>query len=420
MQEDFLQFVWQYRLFNPDVNTSDGRPIGILKPGELNRDSGPDFLNALLRIGDTQWAGHVEIHVNASDWARHGHQKDKAYDNVILHVVYVDDYQARNSMGELLPVLVLRGRIFHNTMQRFSSLSLKQKELACAPFLAAVPGIVKESMLERCAAEKMQLRTDALLNQYRLLQSDPDTLAYQCLARAMGFKVNADAFLLLTRLLPYSVVRKLRSRPMALPAVVLGCAGLLPSIEAQGVLKVLGAEWEYWHKTLHLRAMEPHLWRFARTRPANHPDRRLVQFACILHNSGTLFHDLSKGNELHKVRENLCDLGRFPSEWAETGLNGRDFLLSGESIDLLIINVCHPLRSLAVRLGMIENPAHDMIEALGSEDNRIIRLLQKQGMPSANAWQSQGALQLYNRYCRVHRCLSCSVGANILGRNDEG
>src|ERR1700757_5222610 len=90
--EDFLHYVWKFRLFDKaDLKTVDGDEIEIHSVGIHNTDAGPDFQNARIRIGGTVWAGNVEVHVPSSDWVKHNHTTDKAYDNVILHVVYRDD-----------------------------------------------------------------------------------------------------------------------------------------------------------------------------------------------------------------------------------------------------------------------------------------------------------------------------------------
>ena len=88
MKEDFLQYIWQYRLFAAvDLVTTDNQLVSIVKPGQLNRNAGPDFFNAQIKIDHQLWAGNVEIHIKSSDWYIHGHEKDSNYDNVILHVV---------------------------------------------------------------------------------------------------------------------------------------------------------------------------------------------------------------------------------------------------------------------------------------------------------------------------------------------
>jgi hypothetical protein len=98
MPEAFLYFLWQYQYFaKPDLATTDGDSVQVLHPGFRNHDSGPDFFNARLLINDVEWGGTVEMHTKTSDWLAHRHQHDRAYDNVILHVVWQDDRHTTGS-----------------------------------------------------------------------------------------------------------------------------------------------------------------------------------------------------------------------------------------------------------------------------------------------------------------------------------
>jgi hypothetical protein len=98
--EDFLHYVWKFRLFDKtNLKTADGESIEIYSAGLHNTDSGPDFHNARIKIGDTTWAGNVEVHVPSSDWRKHNHTTDNAYNNVILHVVYRDDDPSTTNPG---------------------------------------------------------------------------------------------------------------------------------------------------------------------------------------------------------------------------------------------------------------------------------------------------------------------------------
>ncbi|MDE6824775.1 MAG: DUF2851 family protein [Duncaniella sp.] len=102
--ERLMQYVWQHRLLmQTDMVTVDGRKVAVIDPGRLNTDAGPDFFNAKVKIGDNLWVGDVEIHVRASDWHRHRHDGDSAYDSVVLHVVDKDDTQICRSNGEVIP-----------------------------------------------------------------------------------------------------------------------------------------------------------------------------------------------------------------------------------------------------------------------------------------------------------------------------
>ena len=89
--ERLYQYLWKHKMFGKEFYLSNGERLEILYPGVLNTDAGPDFSNARIKMGDTEWRGNIEIHCSASDWMRHGHDRDRAYDSVILHVVAKSD-----------------------------------------------------------------------------------------------------------------------------------------------------------------------------------------------------------------------------------------------------------------------------------------------------------------------------------------
>ena len=83
-----MQYVWEHRLWLQEkMVTNTGLRIRIIDPGVRNTDAGPDFFNAKIEIDGCLLVGNVEIHNRASDWRRHGHNEDEAYDSVVLHVV---------------------------------------------------------------------------------------------------------------------------------------------------------------------------------------------------------------------------------------------------------------------------------------------------------------------------------------------
>ena len=111
LTEDILHFVWNLSLFDSkDLFTTENEEIHILKKGIVNKNSGPDFTDAVIKIGNTIWAGQVEMHIHSEDWYTHNHQNDPSYKNVILHVVYHHNKEVKIN-GQNIPVLVLNGRI---------------------------------------------------------------------------------------------------------------------------------------------------------------------------------------------------------------------------------------------------------------------------------------------------------------------
>ena len=110
MMEQLLHYCWKHKLFPLEpITTTDGLDVEVIDPGLYNRrDSGPDFFNAKVRINGTLWVGNVEIHQKSSDWYAHGHDRDAAYNNVVLHVCGVVDTDVRTADGKPLPQMVLQ------------------------------------------------------------------------------------------------------------------------------------------------------------------------------------------------------------------------------------------------------------------------------------------------------------------------
>ena len=112
MSEAFLHYLWQFQYFDKnELQTITGEPIQIFNPGHRNSHAGPDFSNARMKIGEVEWVGSAEIHVQASGWMEHRHDRDPAYENVVLHVVWKNDRVIRRNDGSLLPTLELMNRV---------------------------------------------------------------------------------------------------------------------------------------------------------------------------------------------------------------------------------------------------------------------------------------------------------------------
>ena len=133
VKEELLYYVWRLKRFNvQDLHTTTGETIQILDAGHRNKDAGPDFSLARIKIADNTWVGHVEMHVRASDWIRHRHQDDPAFENVILHVVYESDEQICLPNGEPLACLELRERIEPSLIRSYKDLMEVEAWIPCA------------------------------------------------------------------------------------------------------------------------------------------------------------------------------------------------------------------------------------------------------------------------------------------------
>lgn len=160
--EKLMQFVWQHRLWDyTPLRTSDGRRVRIIHPGTLNHDSGPDFFNASVEIDGQRWAGNIEIHVRASDWMRHGHDRDRAYDSVILHVVQVDDAQVMRPDGSVIPQVAVRCSA-RSAARCNMLMSGASSALPCAATIARLERVRHTEWLTALAIERLYSKSDQI------------------------------------------------------------------------------------------------------------------------------------------------------------------------------------------------------------------------------------------------------------------
>jgi hypothetical protein len=423
MQEAFIQLVWQLGYFDKQHwHTAEGDPIEIYHPGQLNRDAGPDFRGARLKIGELQWHGDVELHLRASGWQQHRHQQDAAYNKVVLHVVLEDDgVPALREAGGAVPVASLQGRIAPGLQERYQQLMASLHTIPCEPQLHKVDEITRLSMLDRALMQRLQRKAEGVLQLVEHNKGNWEEASWQFLARGFGFKKNAGAMEDLSRRLPHKILLRHAQVPEQVEALLFGMSGLLEGAAPHLWVKILQREWKFLRHKWNLEGQElpPSGWLFSRLRPANFPSLRLAQLACLLQQQPNLFSFM-----LHSSpRELLDELMVEPSAYWQThyhfGKESREALrgLGQSSAENLLINTVAPLRVAYGRYTDQQeyiDGAVDLLQALPAEDNRIIRYWKKLGMPTASAADSQGLLELYNEYCTPKRCLQCSIGLSLL------
>ena len=208
MNEDFLHYLWRFRKFgHGDLKTTVGEEIEIVDTGNHNPDAGPDFLNARIRINNTLWVGNVELHIYASQWYEHKHDMDPAYENVILHVVYAEDRNVRVG-NNLLPTLELKDKFDYQLVQFYKSWLKKGQFIPCESQVLEIPGLVKYSMIEEMAIERLQNKSRIALDVLNETSGDIEETLFRLICRAFGLKVNAIPFEILSRSIPYKIILK--------------------------------------------------------------------------------------------------------------------------------------------------------------------------------------------------------------------
>ncbi len=418
MNEALFQFIWKYSLYNPvGLKTTAGEPLTVIHPGTHNHHSGPDFSAAKIKIGTTTMFGNVELHLKTSDWKAHGHDADGAYGNIILHVVFQDDEP--NDFRH--PKLELANAIPAYVLDRYTNFLHTQQRIACAAQHQSVNAITKESWLNRLLAERWEQKLDGWKAQLAQASGDWRTLLYWRMAHNFGFKVNADAFLLLAQSLPLNILSKHKTNLLQVEALLFGQAGMLQKTFEDAYPLALQKEYFFLKKKYNLSSLPPHLWKFLRMRPANFPTIRIAQFAALIHQSVQLFSELTETfsvPEIYKLvrvtASNYWDT-HFTFEEAQDKPSPKK--TGKTSADNIIINTIAPLQFLYAHLqgnGDLQEKALQLLSGILPEKNNITETYVNIGWKPSNALQSQALIQLYHNYCEPKKCLNCSVGLSII------
>jgi hypothetical protein len=419
MNEALLQFIWQHSLYSLNgLCTTAGEQLTIIHCGRLNRNAGPDFLEAKIKVGETILVGNVELHTKSSDWLKHGHQNDPKYKNLILHAVYELD-SANDTVN--IPTLILKDHVPVQVIERYAGLIKTVEKLPCAGQHMVVKEIVKESWMSRLLAERWEQK---LADWNVMLENTADdwrNLLYWRLAANFGFKTNATPFLLLAQSLPLNIPTRHKENLQQLEALFFGQAGMLHGDFIDEYPRTLQKEYDYLKKKYQLKPINEALWKFLRMRPVNFPTVRIAQFAALVHKSLHLFSQII---ETHSVKEieplfDVAASGYWDSHFRFDVLQDQvaPKALGRSSVENIVINTIAPIQFLyAARQDTIklQERSLQLLEAVPAEKNNVMRIWSENNWPAANAAQSQALLQLYNNYCTAKRCLECPIGLNII------
>ena len=405
MPEIVLHYIWERCLWAGfDQQTTDGRKVEILSVGEHNRDAGPDYSHARVRIDGKEWIGNIEIHVNASDWTKHHHHLDKAYDNVILHVVRTADKPIYNSRGELIPQCELQypsdkdylSALFEAAQQMDSAIG----RIGCSEQLIHDPQLLTEGWRRTLLRKRLECKRASITRLLEITKGSWEHALYISLARNFGFHTNSLSFEQLAINTPLSYLQKHRNSLFQLTALLLGQAGLLEGLQVTGYgLQDLKKEYEFLRTKFSLSPMDPSIWKHARMRPQNSPELRIRQFAQLLYQSENLLSKILDTDDLNEL-EALFTVDKM----------GRS------SIDILLINTVIPYKyAYAIHKN---KPAEAeavmaLMEHIPAENNNIIRQWRILGQTIRNAADTQALLHLYQNYCQHHECINCEVGYKI-------
>ena len=459
MTESFLHYIWKFKLFNKNnLKTINREEVEIIKAGEHNTNAGPDFFNARIKIGNTLWAGNVEIHIKSSNWNDHKHQLDAAYHNTILHVSYEHDVEVKNHIGQEIPDIELKDLIDQKVIEQYQLIQKPHQFIPCekllAPYLAAKnANLQKENFLHspsslsfgegwgevRLLIERLERKSTYISELLEHTNNNWEETLYISLARNFGFNINADAFEMLAKSLPLSVVLKHKNDLNQIEALLFGQAGFLSTELSYGVPSPLGEpvpffregqgegypnllqrEYKNLKAKFNLNPIDNSQWKFLRLRPSNFPTIRIAQFAQLLYKSSNLFSEIIEAknvNELLKLfTVSVSDYWNTHYVFNKPVKHSKKSV-GDASAELIIINTIAPFLFVYGQQKNKEefkDKALEILEQLKPEKNSITENWRKLGIKIESAYSSQALLQLKNEYCSHKKCLNCSVFTSLM------
>lgn len=416
MKEEFLHYIWRYQLYNKgDLLTTEGQSLQIIEPGTLNEQAGPDFHLSKVKINQVEWVGNIEIHWKSSDWFTHGHQNDKGYDNVILHVVYEHDRRDLN-----IPTVELKSRISKSLWNNFEHLKTNRNEIPCESLVHVVPDFEWKMYKQRLLSERLELKIKRIEMSYEDASKNWNQVFYEQMAYNLGLSSNAEAMQKLARRVSLTLIHKHRNSLLQVESLLFGVAGFLGN-ENKGIYPTqLRTEYLFLKNKYNLQEMNLVEWNFGRVRPPSFPTIRIAQFASLLIHSHGLFSELMKLRTNEEIT-NLLQVATS-SYWEKHYRfedNARHAIkrIGKSMIQSIVINSIVPFLFLVGgRLNKPELQEHaiKLLESLPAEKHKITRIWQRLHVQNKNAFDSQALVHLYKSYCMVQNCLSCRIGHQIL------
>lgn len=421
MDERFLHHIWKFQKLTGKLKTTDGNEVIVLDQGIHNHNSGPDFEEARIKIGNIIWAGKVENHINSSDWKAHNHHLDRAYNSVILHAVFNHDYEVCIN-EKPIPTLELKHCIPLDAFEKYTLLTNNSRDILCQDQLSKISDLTLMNLLDRMAVERLELKAKEILSLVQTKNADWEEITYLCLAKNFGFSINKEPFEIMASSLPFKVITKHYKKPFMIEALIFGQAGFLET-ELDSYQSDLKKEYEFLKEKFKLtNRLSRTMWKSGRMRPSNFPSVRLAQFATLISKNEHLFSRLI---EISNPKEVIRKLTFTTSEyWNKHYDFGKARKKPGgnigeSTIHNLASNTIAPLFTAYSKYtgnqAYIER-AMKMLEILPVEKNYITKKWINANKSPLNGFDSQALIGLYKNYCAKKRCLDCNIGIEILSK----
>ena len=421
LNEDLIHYLWKTKRFiYTDLKSSNGVDIEIIQWGNHNHNSGPDFSNGKIKIADTLWAGNIEMHISSSDWDRHHHTIDPAYDNVILHVVWEHDKEVIDQNGKPIPTLVISDYVDQKLITRYAALMQNELRIPCEKLIGGLDLTRMNLWLHNVLIERLEAKTKYLSVLLVDTENDWNQVFFIAVSKYMGLKINAEPFEQLARSFDLNILWKIGNNLNQIEALLFGQAGMLQSSGGDEYYQSLKTEYHHLANKYKLQPISTVSWKFARMRPANFPTIRIAQLAALLFHHRYLFSKILEANDIKEISKILKV--STSDYWDDHYRFNTDSIYKAKPIgdnliQIIIINVISPLLFLyGKQLGKEDYKEKSIayLENTKSETNKITKLWKELGVKAKSAYFSQGLIQLKTQYCDQKQCMQCRVGDQLL------
>ncbi len=423
MKEDFLHYLWKFKKFDTtNLKTSNGEAVSIINVGQYLQLAGPDFFNAQITIGNQKWAGNVEIHIKSSDWYIHHHERDEAYDSVILHVVWEHDTEVFRKNNTEIPVLELKNYVSKETLEKYQSLLTPKSWIYCEKQLEAINEFTVNNWKERLFFERLERKSINIQELLVQTNQDWEAVLFCLLAKNFGLNTNGELFLKIAQSIPFPVFRKESFELENIEALLFGKAGLLNIEKEDRYFKNLLTRFNYLEHKFQLEQSVFEPVQFFKHRPDNFPTIRLSQLANVYHSQHNLFSKVINANSIESIydffRVSVSNYWQNHYQFDKESPK-KNKMLSKSFIDLIVINTIIPIQ-FAYAKSQGKEISEDLIRLMQNvapESNTIIQKFSSFGVKSKNAFDTQSLLQLKNEYCNKSKCLDCAIGIELLKKS---
>lgn len=427
--ERHLQCLWaDGRLRPAGLRDATGAAIEVVSPGRWNLEAGPDFLDAVLKVGRRIVRGDVEIHIRPGDWIAHRHSEDPRYADVVLHVTWFPPQHP--AVPPHILSLSLREPVSANSRFSFDAIDLAAYPHAvlpdtprpCGEILAAAPQADVKSVLE--SAGMSRLRRKSLRMTLRLQATGSRAqVFYEEFMAALGYKPNAEPMRAVARLASLERLAACGSF-VERYALLLGLAGLLPNPSSAGRDATEARElWDIAWKLGATDAADKPVWKLGATRPMNHPRRRLAVAAALFATPDTLLNALG-GITLQTakswferaasvVREVLAQTRpAVPEKWRSA------IDIGDERLNTILTNVVVPLLMAENRLDATlcrALPAEAVNEQASETAYRLLGRDHNPAIYATSGLRIQGLLEICNGFCLSTKtqCADCGFASSL-------